>query len=97
MAGLEAERAYRSGRAATIAFGLLAVLSGGILAWLITRSIALPLAQAIEMMRELEKGRLSHRLTLQRTDEIGDLAQAMDRFAENLEVNLVDGQETPRR
>jgi len=40
-------------------------------------------------MKELEKGHLSNRLKMNRKDEIGDLAQAMDKFADHLQKNLV--------
>jgi len=40
-------------------------------------------------MEELEKGHLSNRLNMLRKDEIGHLAQAMDKFADHLQQNVV--------
>ncbi|MCH7562439.1 MAG: MCP four helix bundle domain-containing protein [Gemmatimonadetes bacterium] len=88
-AGALAAGAYGSGRLATIILGIAAVLMGGFLAMVITQSIAGPLAQGVEMMRGLAKGHLSLRMEMDRTDEIGDLAGAMDEFAEHLQVNTL--------
>ena len=54
-----------------------------------TSSITKPLKKGVLMMKELEKGHLSNRLKMNRKDEIGDLAQAMDKFADHLQKNLV--------
>jgi len=52
-------------------------------------SITTPLKKGVIMMRELEHGHLSKRLMMNRKDEIGDLAQAMDKFADHLQKNVV--------
>jgi len=56
---------------------------------LMNRSLTKPLKRAIVMMKELEKGHLSKRLMMDRKDEIGDLTNAMDHFADNLQQNVV--------
>ena len=60
------------------------VLSVG-LGWLLARSITVPLAQGVQMMQEMAKGHLGTRLKLTRTDEIGELACAMDGFTDSLQ------------
>jgi methyl-accepting chemotaxis protein len=48
-----------------------------------------PIVQVEAMMAELENGRLGQRLRLGRKDEIGRMADAMDRFADSLEQEVV--------
>jgi len=56
----------------------------------LSKSITNPLRSGVQMMKELEKGHLSNRLNMKnRKDEIGDLAQAMDKFADHLQQNVV--------
>jgi len=52
---------------------------------LVTRNIAAPVARTTEMIQEIGKGHLGMRLRLDRGDEIGIMAGAMDSFAENLQ------------
>ncbi|HIJ89996.1 MAG TPA: HAMP domain-containing protein [Deltaproteobacteria bacterium] len=63
----------------------LAVLLGFILA----KGIEGPLNQGMEMLKELSKGHLGQRLRMNRKDEIGQMAKAMDDFADNLQNNFV--------
>ncbi|MGB5218838.1 MAG: methyl-accepting chemotaxis protein [Smithella sp.] len=56
---------------------------------LVSASITGPLKKGVLMMEELEKGHLSNRLNMFRKDEIGNLAQAMDQFANHLQQNVV--------
>lgn len=68
---------------------LLGVLAAVLIAVLllvlyVARSISGPLGQTVEMIEELGRGHLSGRLALQRRDEIGRMARAMDIFAEDL-------------
>ncbi len=43
------------------------------------------------MIQEMEKGRLENRLNMNRSDEIGQMSVAMDRFADNLQHEVVAG------
>ncbi len=52
-------------------------------------SITNPLNRGVVMMKELSQGHLSKRLNLNRKDEIGDLANAMDQFADHLQKNVI--------
>ena len=56
---------------------------------LLTKSITQPLSKGVQMMEELKRGHLSKRLGIQRKDEIGILAKAMDEFADHLQQNVV--------
>jgi methyl-accepting chemotaxis protein len=68
----------------------LALLLAGILGFLIIRSVTRPVARTVEMIEALEKGNLDMRLSLDRKDEIGRLARAMDAFADNLQNEVVE-------
>ncbi|MFW6331525.1 MAG: methyl-accepting chemotaxis protein, partial [Gemmatimonadota bacterium] len=81
-----ADDTYGSGQVILLLLGLVAVLAGGILAWVIARSVTEPLKRVVAMMKEIGRGHLSERLELERTDEIGDLASGMDQFSEDLKV-----------
>lgn len=58
-------------------------------AWLFSRSLTRPLIKTRDMIRQLEAGRLAGRLHLNRSDEIGEMAQTMDNFANSLEQEVV--------
>ena len=73
----------------------------GILAFVITliiigplffffaRNIIKPLSATVKMINELEAGHLDKRLKLTSSDEFGQMATAMDSFAENLQNEVV--------
>ena len=66
---------------------------GAIVAFLIgiflTLSITRPLNKGVTMMQEMAKGHLGIRLKMNRKDEIGVLADAMDSFSDDLQNNVV--------
>ncbi len=71
--------------AAAIVGILLAVFLGIVITNVITR----PLAQTVSMIQELENGHLGRRLNMRRADEIGFLANRMDRLADDLQNGVV--------
>lgn len=91
-----AEREYRSGVATyrqqrlvgMVVTGLCLLLASW-LSWAIIRTITRPLGQAVNMIEGLAGGNLDVRLNLQRSDEIGRLAQSLDAFAENLKNEVL--------
>ncbi len=58
--------------------------------FLLGRSVSVPLGKAVQMIKNLEHGKLEHRLNMQRADEIGELAKSMDAFAENLQQEVLE-------
>ena len=68
---------------------LIALPVGILLAVVIARGILGPLRRTVHMITELEQGHIDERLTLNRKDEIGQMADAMDRFADSLEEEVV--------
>ncbi len=73
---------------------MLAVVGIGVIGSLLiglalTVSITRPLGSAVEMLREIGKGHLSVRLNIDRRDEVGQLADIMDQFANDLQNSVV--------
>ncbi len=64
----------------------LLILSVGLL---LVRSIATPLKKTVEMIQALEQGNLEQRLNMTSTDEVGIMAQSMDKFADNLRDEVI--------
>ena len=56
---------------------------------LFSRSISRPLSQAAAMLQEMGLGHLDKRLSMKRNDEIGVMADTMDRFADTLQGETV--------
>ena len=52
--------------------------------FILARSISRPMAQGVALAEEIAKGEFSARLNMQRSDEIGQLANALDNMADNL-------------
>lgn len=63
--------------------GVVSLVVGVVLAIVIVRGITRPLAQAIVLVEEIARGDFSKRLRMQRRDEIGKLALALDSMAES--------------
>ena len=53
------------------------------------RGVSRPLNKTVEMLKNLEAGRLSMRLNLNRRDEIGQMADSMDTFADSLQNDVI--------
>lgn len=66
--------------------GLLLALTLGLK---LTFSLKTPIAEAVKMMSEMAVGRLGRRLKLKRDDEVGEMARAMDSFADSLQNGMV--------
>ncbi len=77
-----------------VLFSVLVILvifsvGGLVLSWMFGRRIGAAMGQTVQMLKELEKGRLDHRLNFTRKDEIGEMAAAMDSFADSLQNEVV--------
>ena len=68
---------------------ILGAIIGIGFAYALTRSITRPLAKTVEMIEEMGHGHLGMRLSMDRKDEIGILARAMDAFAEILQHEVI--------
>ncbi len=76
-----------------IAAALIGIALAVFIGLMVSRSITGPISRTVTMIKGLEQGDLTNRLKLGRGDEIGVMADAMDRFAENLAelVNNIRG------
>jgi methyl-accepting chemotaxis protein len=88
--GLEAEKqssraAYANSLWLTIGTAVVGIGLGLVLSLLVTRSIARPLAQTVLFSEAIAQGDLSQRLKMQRRDEVGKLATALDAMANGLQ------------
>jgi len=63
--------------------GVVSLVVGVVLTIVIVRGITRPLAQGIVLVEEIARGDFSKRLRMQRRDEIGKLALALDSMAES--------------
>ncbi len=67
--------------------GLVALLAGAILSFLLSGHIARPLALLTSSAKKFARRDFRHRLELKRKDEIGNLAEAFNFMAESIEKN----------
>jgi methyl-accepting chemotaxis protein len=80
----EAGQTLATARFVTIMMSGMAVVFGCLIAWRVTRSIAMPLAEAVTVARRVASGDLSGHITVNSTDETGKLMQAMKEMTEHL-------------
>ncbi|WP_019142882.1 methyl-accepting chemotaxis protein [Noviherbaspirillum massiliense] len=78
------DEAVDSGKAFLMVCGGVALALGALLAWLLTRSITVPLREAVEVARTVADGDLSRNVVVASKDETGELMQALKTMNENL-------------
>jgi methyl-accepting chemotaxis protein len=82
--GLAAAEQYRFANAGVIGFAIFACLLTVLLAWMLTRSIIVPLNQALDAARTIAKGNLTAIISAQGGDEPARLLAALDDMQANL-------------
>ena len=83
-ANTAANGSLRSSERVAIGFGIAALLAGVLVAWLIARGIATPVKAMTQAMGTLAAGDLTIDIPgMTNTDEIGDMAKAVDVFKQN--------------
>ena len=80
----------RAGRANVIVLAVVALLLGGVLAWLLTRSITRPLNEAVRVAQTVADGDLTSRIESSSRDETGQLMQALKNMNASL-ATVVSG------
>lgn len=85
----EIAQLYQQSSLTFIVITIIATVFGIGFGLILTNSITTPLAQTMEMIREMGKGHLGMRLKMARKDEIGQMSSIMDDFAENLQVSVI--------
>ncbi|MBV8625848.1 MAG: MCP four helix bundle domain-containing protein [Herbaspirillum sp.] len=83
-AAADIDRNYRSGRGMLIALGAIEMLLGAMLAWLLTRSITLPLNRALNIAENVAAGDLTSHIDSDTRDETGKLLHALKAMNGNL-------------
>jgi methyl-accepting chemotaxis protein len=74
----------RAGRTNVIALGVIALVLGAGLAWLLTRSITRPLNEAVRVAQTVAGGDLTSRIESSARDEVGLLMQALQNMNASL-------------
>jgi len=80
----EAKEAYNSGRTKIVGIGVLVTLVSAMLAFLITRSITVPLQRAVQTAQQVAAGDLSAQIDVRTQDETGQLLAALKNMLQSL-------------
>lgn len=70
-------------------FSVVSVFIAVAFAYLFSRSIVRPISQTITMIESLEQGDLNARLQIERGDEVGRLAKALNAFAASFQMSMI--------
>ncbi|UMZ12603.1 methyl-accepting chemotaxis protein [Pseudomonas sp. MPFS] len=84
----EAAQLYRDASNLVMALLALATALTLLFAWLLTRSITLPIAKALDAAEEIAEGNLTRPIHVDGSDEAGRLLRAMAKMQENLRDTL---------
>jgi len=87
-AALEIQQQYHSGRTLLIMLGVAAIVMGIVAAWWITRTITLPINEAVKVAETVSSGDLTSRIEVTGRDETGQLMSALKNM-NNYLVNIV--------
>ena len=79
-----AEEAFHSARQLMLGLAACALALGGIIAWACTRSITIPMAEAVTIARTVAAGDLTGQIEVRSTDETGQLIQALKEMNDSL-------------
>ncbi|WP_338539938.1 methyl-accepting chemotaxis protein [Paenibacillus tundrae] len=88
-ANSKSEAAYSASFMVTIILVVLAVTFSILIGYIISRSISKPLLSMVELAREVSNGNLTLKSDISSRDEVGQLAQALNRMVDNLKT-LID-------
>jgi methyl-accepting chemotaxis protein len=81
---LRGEQAYSTARQWILSALLGGLILGAVVAWLVTRSVTLPVFEVRNLAQSMASGDLRQRLQLDQTDEIGQLSVAANTLADSL-------------
>jgi len=71
-------------RQKTISTAFILIIAGGLITYLMSRSITIPIRMLISGIQKLGKGDLEHRVMIKTKDETGELAAAFNSMAKDL-------------
>ncbi|MCL1119864.1 methyl-accepting chemotaxis protein [Shewanella seohaensis] len=85
------EQAMSDIRLKLIMIGIIALLIGTAIAWFIAKSITRPIAETTDALNDIAEGEgdLTRRIEVKSKDEMAQLAQAFNRFAEKIHATVV--------
>lgn len=86
--GVKAQAQYNRSRSVVLIFIVAAALSTVLLAWLLTRSITVPLKQAVIAAEHVAQGDLTQTIRIVGKDEVTRLFQALEQMQNNLRTTL---------
>jgi len=86
---LGSEETYNTIFTMLVALAIAVTAIGIIIGIFLARSISRPITGTVNMLHDLQKGHLNTRLRMKRGDEIGDMADTMDKFADELQSSVV--------
>jgi len=84
LAGDVVEDTYKKAKISIFIALIISLISATIIAYLITRSITMPLYKAVEVNKSIANGNLSVEVIVDRKDEIGQLNESAKHMVENL-------------
>lgn len=73
-----------------ITLGVIAIILGALIAWSITRQIAIPIKKNLYIAEAISRGDLTVHMPVDSTNEFGMLTKAMSEMAEKLRVLVTD-------
>jgi methyl-accepting chemotaxis protein len=76
---------YRNGRNAMISIGIASILLGALFSWFLSRSITVPLNQAISFAEIVAAGNLTSKIHITASGETGTLLKALQNMNDSLE------------
>ncbi|HYH04193.1 MAG TPA: HAMP domain-containing protein, partial [Bacillota bacterium] len=79
----------KNSKQTTLVFLLISCAVAVGLGLLVAASISRPLKKTVLMIQEMTRGHLEMRLKIKSKDEIGMMAQSMDRFADDLQTKVI--------
>ena len=86
--GDDAEAAYQQSKAVMLSFATAALLFGAAMAWLLARSITVPIGAAVKVAQTVAAGDLTSEIVVTSADETGQLLSALKAMNGNL-VDIV--------
>jgi methyl-accepting chemotaxis protein len=81
-------QAYQTARTLMLSASLVSLVLGLILSIVIARGFSLPLGMAVDVLEKVAEGDLTVSLDVETTDEVGRMAQALNRAVERLNSTL---------
>ena len=83
-------------RSSLVGFGIILVVSLGLIVLLVTRQVVLPVRAAAQTARRLSSGHREERLPVRKDDDLAQLARSFNEMAESIDLQIGQLQELSR-